>query len=80
MNAKLKSLSLVKTNGEYYLKGYGDEYKSTMLLNKNSGGFLTSAAVTCTTSSCAYSHGCEAKRDGTCSPCSGDCTKSTNSE
>ena len=80
IDAKLKSVSLVKINDNYYLRGFGDEYKSTMLLNKGSGGVLSSAGVTCTTSACSHTSGCEPQINGTCSACSGDCTKSTNME
>jgi hypothetical protein len=80
IDAQLKHLSLDETNGTYYLRGYGDTYKSTMLLERSADGNLYTMSVTCTTSACSQTHGCEVTRNGTCSPCSGDCSKSTTSD
>lgn len=80
ITAKLKRLSIDQVNGNYYLRGFGNTYKSTMLLKKNADGSLQSMGVSCTTSACATTSGCEVTADGTCSPCSGGCRKTTTLE
>ena len=75
--AQLERVSIEETySGDYYLRGYGKKYKSTMVLQNDGYGNLVDGGVTCTTSTCTTTHGCEAKTDGTCSYCS-DCTKTS---
>ena len=80
ITANLTELKLEQSNGVYYLKGYGADYRSTMLLVKDDFGNLQSAGTTCTTSACATSTGCSATTDGRCTECTGDCKKSTTSD
>jgi hypothetical protein len=78
--ANLTRLELDQSDGVYYLKGYGSDYQSTMLLVKDGSGNLQSAGVSCTTTACAHTTGCSVTVGGTCSKCDGDCKKTTTSE
>ncbi len=77
IDANLTRLEFKQLRDVYYLKGYGDDYKSTMLLVSDGSGNLESSGTTCTTKACATTSGCEVTTAGHCSACSGDCTKST---
>lgn len=77
VNAKLTRLILEEVDGKYLLKGYGTNYKSSMLLLDDGTGSLQAAGITCTTSACASSNGCTAMENNTCSTCDGDCKKET---
>lgn len=77
IDAHLTRLEFKRIKGLYYLRGYGSDYKSTMLLMKDESGDLQSSGVTCTTKDCSHTSGCEVTMSGHCSACTGDCTKST---
>ena len=81
LNPNLTQLSISQNlEGAYIIVATGDEYKSTRLLQLD-GTVLSyngGSGTTCTTKSCSHDHGCEVTVDGRCSPCSGDCTKTSS--
>lgn len=92
IDARLENLEIVKRNGDegdkYLLIAKGREYKSSILIEfdeetgsfmftNGNGGVIGGGTLTCTTKACSTSSGCEAYPISGCSPCKGDCSKST---
>lgn len=82
LNTKLNQLEIkVNTDKDLILVASSKEYSSSrILLVEGNNIFVVSLAgvtITCETVSCASNTGCEARRTGDCSPCSGDCKKTT---
>ena len=83
LNANLDKLTIIeKEQGRFILLATGTEYKSSinLIINANKSLEVESTTV-CTTKACSQSSGCEPKPFGQkgCTPCTGDCTKTTSS-
>ncbi len=79
INANLKSIQIIKKGNIYLMIARGNTYKSSIQIQYNSSKnifLMPNNTCTCTTSACSSTEGCESL--GTkCTPCNGDCVKSS---
>jgi len=79
---EVTSILIVESDdGGYYLQAKGSEYKVTIGLEEDGGtGIFIFAGITCTTKTCFATDGCVPEANKIkCSPCQGDCIKTTTS-
>lgn len=80
IDAELKSIEIFYFEDNYFLRGRGDKYISTISLSKDSKDILSAEGISCTSRGCSTDNGCiPAKNKLKCTDCFGDCTKTVSS-